>query len=258
MSNSRVIRTVLVSSVLGLGAVTGLASAAVAAPAPAGSAPSQPATSASASAGPSSSNGSQDMHLSDGSVAHVTDLGGGKWKAQVTRNGHTVANLDSTHSSSRLHGYTYALNQANGFVGVTEPSGWHSESDAPRPVIHHKTTPVHHDFGTPVHHKSTPVNRTHRQDQQRPQRVLHEQRSNQAQAPSAQRTAKPAGVATRDLTLPGGAIAHITELRSGQWEASITLHNVQIVQLNTTHPTAHTHGYTYTLNTHNGTVTARK
>ncbi|MGW7272034.1 hypothetical protein ACWGH5_16070 [Streptomyces sp. NPDC054864] len=257
MSNSRVIRTTLVSAVLGLGAVTGLASAAVAAPAPTAGAPAQP--SAPSSAGPSASNGSQVMHLSDGSTAHVTDLGGGKWKAQVTRNGHTVATLDSSHSTFRAHGSTYALNQANGFVGVTEPSGWHSESDTPRPVIHHKTTPIHHDFGTPVHHKSTPVHHTQRQDQQqRPQRATHEQRGNEAQAHSAGRTSKPVGVATRNVTLPGGAIAHLTELRSGQWEASITVNNVRIAQLDTAHPTAHTHGYTYTLNTHNGTVTSRK
>ncbi|MFJ6699455.1 hypothetical protein ACIQM4_25755 [Streptomyces sp. NPDC091272] len=252
MSNSRVFRTVLVSSILGMGAVTGLASAAVAAPAPAGSVPGR---TASAPAGSPSSQ-SQDMHLSDGSIAHVTDLGGGKWKAQVTRNGHTVASLDSTHATSRVHGYTYALNQANGFVGVTEPSGWHSESDVPRPVIHHKSAPVHHDKSAPVHHdRGTPTHRIHGQGQQRP---VQEQRARQAQAHSAARNARPSGVAVRDVKLPGGAVAHISEPRPGQWEASITLHGTRIAQLDTAHPTARSHGYTYTLHTHDGTVTARK
>ncbi|MFI7343701.1 hypothetical protein ACIBUY_37870 [Streptomyces sp. NPDC050085] len=240
MSNSRVIRTTLVSAALGIGAVTALASTAGAAT-PNDVAPQPAADSAAASNG----GGSQDIHLSDGSVAHVTDLGGGKWQAKITRNGHSVASLDSQHASSRVHGYTYELNQANGFVGVQEPSGWHSESDVARPDVHQ------HQHGGPVHHGQHGERGQHGQRGQSPVRQEH-------QRTSTGHSAHRAAAATRDVKLPGGAVAHITQLGSGKWQAWITLDGVRIAHLDNAHPTARAHGYTYTLNLHTGAVTAHK
>ncbi|MGY0021576.1 hypothetical protein ACVHNB_21775 [Streptomyces sp. YJ-C3] len=224
MTNSRVIRTTLTAAVLGLGAVTALASTAGAA--------TQPVGPSAASTAPGA--GSQDIHLSDGSVAHVTDLGHGQWQAWVTHHGTRIADLDPTHSSSRVHGYTYELNQANGFVGVTEPSGWHSESDQPRPDHDRHQQDIRRHQGTPDH-----KNQAHRQQ--------HKKHSG-GQAIGT----------TRDVKLPGGAIAHITHVRTGQWQAWITLKGVRIADLYNGHTSAHTHGHTYTLNVHTGTVTAHK
>ncbi|WP_164560217.1 hypothetical protein [Streptomyces sp. SID14478] len=187
----------------------------------------------------------------------MTDLGGGKWKAEVTRNGRHIANLDSTHSTSRVHGSIYALNQANGFVGVQEPSGWHSESDVARPDVHHHSSPIHHDHGTPVHHdRSTPVHR----DQQRGVQPEHRQGplGQGHKSTGAQHSAKQAGAATRQVTLSNGAIAHITHLRNGQWQAKITMHGKQIAELTNAHRTASADGYTYALNIHTGDIAVRK
>ncbi|MEV7415627.1 hypothetical protein [Streptomyces sp. NPDC089919] len=124
MSNARRVRRSLASAVLGLGAVAALASTAGAAtPADA----PRPATAVSTPAQ------TQDLPLSDGSIAHVSTLGDGRYQAWVTFKGTRIAALDAAHATARVHGKTYVLNQANGFVGVVEASGWHSESDVARP-----------------------------------------------------------------------------------------------------------------------------
>lgn len=119
MQTSRIVRTALVSTVLGLGAVTAVASTA-------GAATHTPAPTHASSAA-----GVQDTHLSDGTVAHVSHLHDGHWQAWITKKGARIAALDAKHPSKKVHGFTYVLNQANGFVGVVHPGGWHSEQDKP-------------------------------------------------------------------------------------------------------------------------------
>ncbi|WP_369218409.1 hypothetical protein, partial [Streptomyces flavofungini] len=82
MSNSRAVLTVLASAVLSIGAVTALASTADAAPRQHTSAAATAHASAQGSTG-----GSQDIPLSDGAIAHVSALKGGKWQAWVTQHG---------------------------------------------------------------------------------------------------------------------------------------------------------------------------
>ncbi|MFJ4714535.1 hypothetical protein [Streptomyces sp. NPDC088785] len=75
----------------------------------------------------------QHYRLSNGAQAHVYTLPDGSYMAWITVKGQRVANLDAHHASSTVHKYRYVLNQANGFVGVVHPDGWHSEQDVPDP-----------------------------------------------------------------------------------------------------------------------------
>ncbi|MER5438163.1 hypothetical protein [Streptomyces sp. NPDC002790] len=145
MQTSRIVRTTLASAVIGLGAVTALAVTAEAAPAHA-------APAATARHGDAAGR-TQTLPLSDGSTAHVTELANGTYQAWVTHKGVRIAALDSAHKSQRVHGYTYVLNQANGFVGVTHPGGWHSEQNVPQ-------HPAKKDARHKKHHKSQ-VGKTH-------------------------------------------------------------------------------------------------
>ncbi|MFG2622512.1 hypothetical protein ACGFXC_33350 [Streptomyces sp. NPDC048507] len=204
MSNSRRIRLSLTSAVLALATVTALASTAVAAAPADDAAPVAAMPSAAAPA-------TQDIALSDGSVAHVTPLADGTFQAWVTYRGTRTASLDAAHGTARVGGTTYVLNQANGFVGAIESSGWHSESDTPRPRTDSRRGPA------------------------KPQ---------------------PVGT-TRDRALPSGAVAHVTRFSPTRWQAWITLGGARLASLDATHPTAWADGWSYRLDAHNGTVTAR-
>ncbi|MEU6841812.1 hypothetical protein ABZ930_08075 [Streptomyces sp. NPDC046716] len=217
MSNSRRIRLTLASAVLGLGAVTAVASTAGAAT------PSDDAQPSAAQ--PAGASGTQDMQLSDGSVAHVTDLGDGQFQAWVTHNGTRIASLSSGHPSAHVGGHTYELNQANGFVGVTDASGWHSESDIAKP-------------GNDSHHQ--------------------DQRDKHRTGPVKHTTKHQAVGTTHNVSLPGGSVAHTTRLSGNQWQSWITHKGVRIASLDNAHHRAHTHGWTYNLNGHTGVVTAHK
>ncbi|MEV5612787.1 hypothetical protein [Streptomyces sp. NPDC052225] len=121
----RVLRTAAVSGlVIGLTVPAAAAFANSTAPHPGGQ------TVASASAGRSAE---QNYTLSNGARAHVYALPDGTYMAWITVKGQRVANLGAGHASSTVHGYRYVLNQANGFVGVVHPGGWHSEQDRPAP-----------------------------------------------------------------------------------------------------------------------------
>ncbi|MER5950289.1 hypothetical protein ABT127_30005 [Streptomyces sp. NPDC001904] len=198
MQTSRMLRTSLASAVLGLGAVTAVAATAEAAP-------TTTAPAAVAQHGTPAGH-TETLPLSDGSSAHVTQLANGTYQAWVTHKGVRIAALDSAHKSQRVHGYTYELNQANGFVGVVHPGGWHSEQNVPQHQSKHHTN----------------------------------------------QTGK-----TRDVQLGGGAIAHVTKLPNGTYQAWITRHGVRIAALDAGHSTAATHGHHYTLNGHTGAVHVR-
>ncbi|MFJ9174043.1 hypothetical protein [Streptomyces sp. NPDC102360] len=136
MQTSRILRTSVASAVLGLGAVTAFAATAEAAPAATAPAATAPAAVAQHS---TAARHAQTLPLSDGSTAHVTKLANGTYQAWITHKGVRIAALDSAHKTQRVHGYTYALNQANGFVGVVHPGGWHSEQNVPQHQgKHHK------------------------------------------------------------------------------------------------------------------------
>ncbi|MFC5721063.1 hypothetical protein ACFP1Z_12880 [Streptomyces gamaensis] len=72
---------------------------------------------------------SQEYKLSNGAVAHVYKLPKGGYMAWITMNGQRIANLSAGQPTATVKGYKYELNQANGFVGVVHPDGWHSEQD---------------------------------------------------------------------------------------------------------------------------------
>ncbi|MFI7388099.1 hypothetical protein [Streptomyces sp. NPDC049813] len=131
MQTSRILRTSVASAVLGLGAVTAVAATAEAAPPPAAV-----ATTAQHGTG---AGRTQTLPLSDHSTAHVTKLSDGTWQAWITHKGVRIAALDAAHKTQRVHGYTYVLNQANGFVGVVHPGGWHSEQNVPQHQGKHHT-----------------------------------------------------------------------------------------------------------------------
>ncbi|WP_425826503.1 hypothetical protein [Streptomyces fractus] len=139
MQTSRIVRTTLASAVLGLGAVTAVAATAEAAPRSTQPAPSSTATTSVAQHGDKAGR-TQTLPLSDGSSAHVTKLPNGTYQAWITKHGVRIAALDSAHKTQRVHGYTYVLNQANGFAGVVHPGGWHSEQDVPQ----HSKKDAHH------------------------------------------------------------------------------------------------------------------
>ncbi|WP_428950006.1 hypothetical protein [Streptomyces sp. cg35] len=131
MQTSRIVRTSLVSAIVGIGAVTALASTAGAATGHA-QAPAVDVTLPSPTL-----DQPQDIDLSDGTVAHISHLSDGHWQAWITQHGTRIAALDAKHPSKKTHGFTYVLNQANGFVGVIHPGGWHSEQDvAPEHQAH--------------------------------------------------------------------------------------------------------------------------
>ncbi|MBO1332801.1 hypothetical protein [Streptomyces sp. VRA16 Mangrove soil] len=222
MSNARRIRMTLTSAVLGLGAATALATSAGAATGP----------------GPSST---QDMQLSDGSVAHVTGLGDGHYQAWITHDGTRIAALDPSHASARVHGNTYELNQANGFVGVIEASGWHSESDVARP-------------GTDKHHE----NKHHEMQHHAKKGHAKQGHAKKGHEKKGHAAARQAIGATRSVPLPSGAVAHVTRLSPTQWQAWVTLKGVRVAALDNAHQSAHTHGWTYHLAPRTGTVTAHR
>ncbi|MFJ9083842.1 hypothetical protein ACIRL3_15575 [Streptomyces sp. NPDC102384] len=214
MQTSRILRTSLASAVLGLGAVTAVAATAEAAPASIG-----PAATASAAQHTATAGRTQTLPLSDGSTAHVTRLADHTYQAWVTHKGVRIAALDSAHKTQRVHGYTYVLNQANGFVGVVHPGGWHSEQNVPQHPAKKHTHHKHNDHKN-KHHKNQ-TGRTH------------------------------------DLRLADGAIAHVTKLPNGTYQAWITQHGVRIAALDAGHSTARAQGHHYTLNAHTGTVHLR-
>ncbi|MEV6576492.1 hypothetical protein AB0M49_36715, partial [Streptomyces sp. NPDC051577] len=76
----------------------------------------------------------QDTTLSNGAVAHVHTLPGGNYMAWITLKGSRIANLSADQPTATVNGFRYQLNQANGFVGVRHPDGWHSEQDQPNPT----------------------------------------------------------------------------------------------------------------------------
>ncbi|MYW62590.1 hypothetical protein GTY65_00630 [Streptomyces sp. SID8379] len=99
----------------------------------------------------------QDYKLSNGAQAHVFTLPNGSYMAWITVKGQRVANLSSDSASSTVNGYRYVLNEANGFVGVVHPNGWHSEQDKPNPADtsrHQHQHQQHHENrqGTPQKH----------------------------------------------------------------------------------------------------------
>ncbi|MHC5264446.1 hypothetical protein ACYSUO_41800 [Streptomyces sp. UC4497] len=214
----------MASAVLGLGAVTAVAATAEAAPASTGPAVTATATQHTAAAGRT-----QTLPLSDGSTAHVTRLPNGTYQAWITHKGVRIAALDSAHKTQRVHGYTYALNQANGFVGVVHPGGWHSEQNVPqhpaKKHTHHKHNDHKHNGHKSKHHKSK------------------------------HHTNRPGK--TRDVRLADGATAHVTQLPNGTYQAWITRHGVRIAALDAGHSTARAHGHHYTLNAHTGAVHLR-
>lgn len=221
MQTSRILRTSVASAVLGLGAVTAVAATAEAAPVSTG-----PAATATASAAQHTATAgrTQTLPLSDGSTAHVTRLANHTWQAWITHKGVRIAALDFAHKTQRVHGYTYVLNQANGFVGVVHPGGWHSEQNVPQHPAKKHTHHKHNDHKTHDHknkdHKSRPGK-------------------------------------TRDVRLADGAIAHVTKLPNGTYQAWITRHGVRIAALDAGHSTARAHGHHYTLNAHTGAVHLR-
>ncbi|MFJ4806719.1 hypothetical protein [Streptomyces murinus] len=73
----------------------------------------------------------QEFKLSNNAVAHVYKLPKGGCMAWITMNGQRIANLSAENPTATVKGYKYELNQANGFVGVLHPDGWHSEQDKP-------------------------------------------------------------------------------------------------------------------------------
>ncbi|WP_438297432.1 hypothetical protein [Streptomyces sp. HUAS TT7] len=75
----------------------------------------------------------QEFKLSNNAVAHVYKLPKGGYMAWITMNGQRIANLSAENPTATVKGYKYELNQANGFVGVVHPDGWHSEQDKPKP-----------------------------------------------------------------------------------------------------------------------------
>ncbi|MER5564063.1 hypothetical protein ABT071_36375 [Streptomyces sp. NPDC002506] len=126
-------------------AVSAAVSGALLAPAAAAFADSPaPAPSQSASSTPSGSKkdeskkndkeqDAQEFKLSNNAVAHVYTLPAGGYMAWITMNGQRIANLSADKPTATVKGYQYELNQANGFVGVLHPDGWHSEQDKPKP-----------------------------------------------------------------------------------------------------------------------------
>ncbi|MFD7299071.1 hypothetical protein ACFV9W_37825 [Streptomyces sp. NPDC059897] len=214
MQTSRIARTTLASAVLGLGAVTAVAATAEAAPRS-----TQPAATATVSAAQhGKADRTQTLPLSDGSTAHVTKLANGTYQAWVTKHGVRIAALDSAHKTQRVHGYTYVLNQANGFAGVEHPGGWHSEQDVPQ---HSKKD---------AHHKKQDHKKKHHKNQ---------------------------SCKTHDVRLADGAVAHVTKLPNGTYQAWVTKNGVRIAALDAHHSTARVHGHHYTLNTHTGAVHVR-
>ncbi|MFF4189380.1 hypothetical protein ACFYZ9_39990 [Streptomyces sp. NPDC001691] len=134
-------RRTLVRAVAVSAAVSGalLAPAAVAfadspAPAPSQSAPSTPSESKKDENKKSEKEqDAQEFKLSNNAVAHVYKLPKGGYMAWITMNGQRIANLSAENPTATVKGYKYELNQANGFVGVQHPGGWHSEQDKPKP-----------------------------------------------------------------------------------------------------------------------------
>ncbi|MCX4832301.1 hypothetical protein OG746_45260 [Streptomyces sp. NBC_01016] len=219
MQTSRILRTSLASAVLGLGAVTAVAATAEAAPASTG-----PAAAASAAQHTATAGRTQTLPLSDGSTAHVTRLANHTYQAWITHKGVRIAALDSAHKTQRVHGYTYALNQANGFVGVVHPGGWHSEQNVPQ-----------HPAKKHTHHK----NNDHKNND-------HQNKHHKSRAGK-----------THDVRLADGATAHVTKLANGTYQAWINRHGVRIAALDAGHSTARAHGHHYTLNAHTGAVHLR-
>ncbi|MEU6841634.1 hypothetical protein ABZ930_07125 [Streptomyces sp. NPDC046716] len=154
----RVVQTAAVS-----GLVIGLTVPAAAAFADSAAPQSDPQTTSSASPDPSQSasdqGGEQHYSLSNGAQAHVYALPDGSYMAWITVKGQRVANLSSGSGSSTVNGYRYVLNQANGFVGVVHPDGWHSEQDQADPA-HQKTHPDHHQKVHPKPHQDSRDQRT--------------------------------------------------------------------------------------------------
>lgn len=216
MQTSRMLRTSVASAVLGLGAVTAVAATAEAAPVSTG-----PAATATASAArhTAAAGRTQALPLSDGATAHVTRLPNGSYQAWITHKGVRIAALDSAHKTQRVHGYTYVLNQANGFVGVVHPGGWHSEQNVPQHPAKKHTHHKHNDHKSKHHN-----NQTGR---------------------------------TRDIRLADGVTAHVTRLPNGTYQAWITRHGVRIAALDAGHSTARAHGHHYTLDAHTGAVHLR-
>ncbi|MGY9066996.1 hypothetical protein [Streptomyces sp. CAS3] len=75
----------------------------------------------------------QEFTLSNGAVAHVYKLPKGGYMAWITIKGQRIASLSAHNPTATAKGYKYEINQANGFVGVIHPGGWHSEQDKPKP-----------------------------------------------------------------------------------------------------------------------------
>ncbi|MER5951903.1 hypothetical protein ABT127_38295 [Streptomyces sp. NPDC001904] len=154
----RVLQTAAVSGlVIGLSVPAAAAFADSAAP--------QPGQQTTSSASPDPTQSASDQgkeqqySLSNGAQAHVYTLPDGSYMAWITVKGQRVANLSSDSGSSTVNGYRYVLNQANGFVGVVHPDGWHSEQDKPDPA-HQKTHPDHHQKVQPKHHENAHDQRT--------------------------------------------------------------------------------------------------
>ncbi|MYT73447.1 MULTISPECIES: hypothetical protein [unclassified Streptomyces] len=162
--------------VLQIAAVSGLVAGLTvpAAAAFADSAAPQPDQQTVSSPSPATSQSSSDQgkeqqySLSNGAQAHVYSLPDGSYMAWITVKGQRVANLSSGSGSSTVNGYRYILNQANGFVGVVHPDGWHSEQDKPDPA-HQKKHPDNHQKDQKIHprpHQDTRDQRTAQHDSQ--------------------------------------------------------------------------------------------
>ncbi|MFD8569789.1 hypothetical protein [Streptomyces sp. NPDC059639] len=151
----RVLQTAAVSGlVIGLTVPAAAAFADSAAPQPGQQTTSQASPSPAQSA--SDQGKAQNYTLSNGAQAHVYALPDGSYMAWITVKGQRVASLSSGSGSSTVHGYRYVLNQANGFVGVVHPDGWHSEQDKADPA-HQKTHPNnHHKAHQKVQQKAHP------------------------------------------------------------------------------------------------------
>ncbi|WP_424216952.1 hypothetical protein ACN20G_33200 (plasmid) [Streptomyces sp. BI20] len=161
----------------------------------------------------------QGQTLDNGAVAHVFPLPDAGYTAWITLDGARIANLSADHPTATVNGFRYELNQANGFVGVLHPDGWHSEQDRPRPL---PPTPT----PTPTPPKPKPT-------------------------PTPTPTPDPD---EQDLSLSNGAVAHVHTLPGGGYTAWITLNGARIANLGPDHPTATVNGFRYELNQANGFV----